>query len=66
MRKLIHVRAPELPRVNMIVEQQVDFAKSAVFGFGQPEPAPYVAQGVGEGVEEGGAGAPVPTLVSEY
>jgi len=50
----------ELPCRNLVVEEQVDLAKGAVFGLGKAEPAPYVAEEVSTSVEETSFGSPVP------
>lgn len=50
----------ELPGRHLVVEEQVDLAKSPVLGLGQAEPAPYIAEQVSAGVEEAGLGPPVP------
>lgn len=49
----------------MIGEEQIDFAKSAVFGLWQPEPAPKIAEEVSAGIEERGFGSPVPSFTKE-
>lgn len=50
----------ELSRRNVIIKEQVNFAKRAVLGLGKAEPTPNVAEKVGAGVKEGGFGSPVP------
>lgn len=50
----------ELPRRHPIVEEQIDLSKSPVFGLGQTEPAPDIAEQVGSSVEERGLSSPVP------
>jgi hypothetical protein len=50
----------ELPSRDVVVEEQVDLAKCAVFGLRKPEPAPDEAKKVGASVEETSFGSPVP------
>lgn len=51
----------ELACGHMISKEQVDFAKGAILGLRQAEPAPYIAEEVGACIEESGLGAPVPS-----
>jgi hypothetical protein len=50
----------ELPCMHAIVEKNVNFTKGAVFGLGEPEPTPDIAQKVGPSIEQTGFGTPVP------
>lgn len=60
MSKLINLGVFEHARRDLVIEEQVDLAKAAVFGLRETEPAPDVAEEVGSGVEEAGLGSPVP------
>lgn len=35
----------------MVIKHEIDLAKGAVFGLGQTEPAPYIAQKIGASVK---------------
>ena len=50
----------ELPSRDVVVEEQVDLAKCAVFRLREAEPAPNEAKKVGAGIEETSFGSPVP------
>jgi hypothetical protein len=50
----------ELPSRDVVVEEQVDLAKCAVFRLREAEPAPDEAKKVGAGIEETSFGSPVP------
>jgi hypothetical protein len=51
-RKLtIHLGVLEPPCRNLVIEEQVNLAESAVLGLGQAEPAPDIAEQVGAGIE---------------
>ena len=54
----------ELPRRNLVVKQQVNLAKSAVFRLREAEPAPNVAEKIGPGVEQTGFGSPIPSYAA--
>ena len=50
----------ELSRMDMVIEQQVNFSKRTILGLGKAEPTPYVTEKVGTSVKETGFGTPVP------
>lgn len=50
----------ELPSRDVVVEEQVDLAKCAVFRLRKSEPTPDEAKKVGAGIEETSFGSPVP------
>lgn len=50
----------ELPRWDLVLKHQVDFAKGTILGLRKAEPAPNIAEKIGPGIEEACFGAPVP------
>lgn len=50
----------ELPRGNVVVEQQIDLTKCAVLGLGKAEPAPDVAEKICACIEKTSFGSPIP------
>ena len=61
MELTINVSRSELPRMNMMIEQQVDLAKRPTLRLRKSEPAPDVAEQVGPCVEESRFGSPIPS-----
>ena len=51
----------EFPCGNVVVEEQVNLAKSAILRLGKTKPTPNVADKVGSRVEESGFGSPIPS-----
>jgi hypothetical protein len=58
--KLVNGCADELARVDVVIEQQVNLAKGKPLCLWQTEPAPYIAEQVGAGIEQTSFGSPVP------
>jgi hypothetical protein len=62
-RLTIDFAAPEVPRRNLILKEQINFSKCSVLGLWQTEEAPSKAEKVGASVEESRLRTPVPSYI---